>query len=137
MIRGTAIVPDLAPYVAQLGAMPGVQAVVVAAVDGMRLAASASLSREAGERTCAMVSSLLSASRAAGGAITDSASVPAVGQVVVESDLGFLIVMPAGENSTLAALAEPGADIGTVAFEMSRSVAALGRVFGTAARAEG
>ena len=53
---------------------------------------------------------------------------------VVESDLGFAVVVPAGQNTSLAVFAAPDAQLGNVAYQMQVQVAALSRAMASPAR---
>ncbi|GAA2255399.1 roadblock/LC7 domain-containing protein [Kitasatospora cystarginea] len=124
MTRGVPLAADVSPFADRLAAVAGVTAVVCLSADGLPLGASMGLPDAARDRTAAMVCSLLSAAGSSSLAISqDECGRPAVGQVTVEFDRGYLIVMPAGENSTLAVLTAPDADLGVVAYEIARNIA--------------
>jgi predicted regulator of Ras-like GTPase activity (Roadblock/LC7/MglB family) len=125
--RGAPLAPDVSPFVDRLASVAGVRAVVCLTADGLHLGAAKGLSDDARDRTSAMVSSLLAAARSSSLAITENETgAVALSQVTVEFDRGYLIVMPAGENSTLAVLASADADLGVVSYEMARNISTLG-----------
>ncbi|MFD7866937.1 roadblock/LC7 domain-containing protein [Streptomyces sp. NPDC057682] len=117
---------DLAWVLTPLLELPGVQHAVVATGDGLVEGASPGLDRASGERVAAMTATLHAAARAFTTAFT-GADTPHLAQTVVESDLGFAIVVPAGKNTTLALFAEPGAKLGDIAYQMQVQVTALTR----------
>ncbi|MGW1226461.1 roadblock/LC7 domain-containing protein [Streptomyces sp. NPDC001478] len=117
---------DLAWVLTPLLELPGVQHAVVATGDGLVEGASPGLDRASGERVAAMTATLHAAARAFTTAFT-GADTPQLAQTVVESDLGFAIVVPAGKNTTLALFAEPGAKLGDIAYQMQVQVTALTR----------
>ena len=73
-----------------------------------------------------MTATLHAAARAFTTAFTDVES-PRLAQTVVESDLGFAVVVPAGRNTTLALFAAPDAHLGNIAYQMQVQVTALTR----------
>ncbi|NEC64976.1 roadblock/LC7 domain-containing protein [Streptomyces sp. SID9727] len=117
---------DLAWVLTPLLELPGVQHAVVATGDGLVEGASPGLDRASGERVAAMTATLHAAARAFTTAFTN-AEAPQLAQTVVESDLGFAVVVPAGRNTTLALFAEPGAKLGDIAYQMQVQVTALTR----------
>nr|WP_202445626.1 MULTISPECIES: roadblock/LC7 domain-containing protein [Streptomyces] len=106
--------------------LPGVQHAVVATGDGLVEGASPGLERASAERVAAMTATLHAAARAFTTAFTD-VEAPRLAQTVVESDLGFAVVVPAGRNTTLALFAAPDAHLGNIAYQMQVQVTALTR----------
>ncbi|MED7949151.1 MULTISPECIES: roadblock/LC7 domain-containing protein [unclassified Streptomyces] len=113
--------------------LPGVLHAVVATGDGLVEAASAGLGRASAERVAAMTATVHAAARAFTTAFTDVEQ-PRLAQTVVESELGFAVVVPAGENTSLAVFTTPEAQLGNVAYQMQVQVAALGRALASPAR---
>ncbi|MFJ9695753.1 roadblock/LC7 domain-containing protein [Kitasatospora sp. NPDC101183] len=113
--------------------LPGVLHAVIATGDGLVEGASDGLGRASAERVAAMTATLHAAARAFTTAFTDSER-PGLAQTVVESDLGYAIVVPAGENTSLAVFAGPEAQLGNVAYQMQIQVAALGRALASPTR---
>nr|WP_202524094.1 roadblock/LC7 domain-containing protein [Kitasatospora sp. SID7827] len=113
--------------------LPGVQNAVIATGDGLVTGHSADLGRDGADRVAAMTASLHAAARAFTTAFTGEEKT-ALSQTVVESEHGYAVVTPAGENSSLAVFALPGADLGTIAYQMQVQVAALARALASPAR---
>lgn len=113
--------------------LPGVVHAVIATGDGLVEAASAGLGRASAERVAAMTATVHAAARAFTTAFTDTEQ-PRLAQTVVESELGFAVVVPAGENTSLAVFTTPEAQLGNVAYQMQVQVAALGRALASPAR---
>ncbi|MEK2491812.1 roadblock/LC7 domain-containing protein [Kitasatospora sp. NPDC089913] len=113
--------------------LPGVVHAVIATGDGLVEAASSGLGRASAERVAAMTATVHAAARAFTTAFTDTEQ-PRLAQTVVESELGFAVVVPAGENTSLAVFTTPEAQLGNVAYQMQVQVAALGRALASPAR---
>jgi predicted regulator of Ras-like GTPase activity (Roadblock/LC7/MglB family) len=96
--------------------------VVILSRDGLALGASDGLTREESEYLCAAAAGLQSLARGT----SEQFGVGTVRQIIVEMDSAFLFVMAAGEGSCLAAMAEQGADVGLVAYEMALLVTRVG-----------
>jgi predicted regulator of Ras-like GTPase activity (Roadblock/LC7/MglB family) len=95
---------------------------VILSRDGLAVGASDGLTREDSEYLCAAAAGLQSLARGT----SEHFAAGAVRQTIIEMDSAFLFVMAAGEGSCLAALAEQGADVGLVAYEMALLVARVG-----------
>ncbi|MQS14415.1 roadblock/LC7 domain-containing protein [Streptomyces kaniharaensis] len=113
--------------------LPGVLHAVIATGDGLVEGASDGLGRASAERVAAMTATVHAAARAFTTAFTDTAQ-PRLAQTVVESDLGYAIVVPAGENTSLAVFTSTDAQLGNVAYQMQVQVAALGRALASPPR---
>ncbi|RMI38223.1 roadblock/LC7 domain-containing protein [Streptomyces triticirhizae] len=113
--------------------LPGVRHAVIATGDGLVEGASPGLSRASAERVAAMTATLHAAARAFTTAFTER-DAPRLQQTVVESEEGYAIVVPAGQNTSLALMAEPDAQLGNVAYQMQVQVAALARAMAAPAR---
>ncbi|MGA5819532.1 roadblock/LC7 domain-containing protein [Kitasatospora sp. NPDC094028] len=113
--------------------LPGVLHAVIATGDGLVEGASDGLGRASAERVAAMTATVHAAARAFTTAFTDVER-PALAQTVVESDLGYAIVVPAGENTSLAVFTSPEAQLGNVSYQMQIQVAALARALASPCR---
>jgi predicted regulator of Ras-like GTPase activity (Roadblock/LC7/MglB family) len=112
--------------------VPGVSEAVVVSSDGLPIAASTGLDRDAVDRFSAVSSGLIglaygAAGRFGGGAVTD---------VIVEMENAFLFVTGISDGSLLATVAQAGADVGLVAYEMALLVEKTGAVLTPELRAE-
>jgi predicted regulator of Ras-like GTPase activity (Roadblock/LC7/MglB family) len=95
---------------------------VILSRDGLTIGASAALTREDSEYLCAAAAGLQSLARGT----SQHFGAGSVRQTIIEMESAFLFVMAAGEGSCLAALTEPGADVGLVAYEMALLVTRVG-----------
>ncbi len=112
--------------------VPGVTEAVVVSSDGLPIAASSGLDRDAVDRFSAVSSGLIglaygAAGRFGGGAVTE---------VIVEMENAFLFVTGISDGSLLATVAQSGADVGLVAYEMAVLVEKTGAVLTPELRAE-
>ena len=89
---------------------------VILSQDGMALGASQSLGRDDAEHLAALAAGFQSLAR---GAERHFGNGGGVRQVVIEMESGFLLVSAAGSGTCLAVIAEQGADLGLVAYEMA------------------
>ena len=89
---------------------------VILSQDGMALGASETLSRDDSEHLAALAAGFQSLAR---GAERHFGGGGNVRQTVVEMESGFLLVAAAGSGTCLAVIAEQGADLGLVAYEMA------------------
>jgi predicted regulator of Ras-like GTPase activity (Roadblock/LC7/MglB family) len=96
---------------------------VILSRDGLAVGSSESMSREDTEYLCAAAAAFQSLARGT----SQHFGGGAVRQTVIEMDTAFLFVMAAGEGSCLAVLAEQGADVGMVAYEMALLVTRVGQ----------
>ena len=88
---------------------------VILSQDGMALGASATLERDDAEHLAALAAGFQSLARGAGQQFGGGA----VRQTIIEMESGFLLVSAAGSGTCLAVIAEQGADLGLVAYEMA------------------
>ena len=112
--------------------VPGVTEAVVVSSDGLPIAASNGLDRDSVDRFAAVSSGLIglaygAAGRFGGGAVTE---------VIVEMENAFLFVTGISDGSLLATMAQAGADVGLVAYEMAVLVEKTGAVLTPELRAE-
>ncbi|MFC4905962.1 roadblock/LC7 domain-containing protein [Actinomadura gamaensis] len=103
--------------------VPQVQNAVVLSSDGLRMASSSGLSREESEHMSAVAASFQSLARGAG----ETFGGGAVRQTIVEMENSFLIISAAGHGACLAVLADAGADLGVIAYEMAMLVTRVGQ----------
>jgi uncharacterized protein len=113
-----------------VGRVEHVEKAAVLSRDGFVLATSAALPREDAEHLAALAAGIQSLAN--GGAVHFGGG--AVHQTVIEMDQVFLFVTAAGEGSCLAVLADSGADVGLIAYEMARIVKQVGRHMAAAGR---
>ena len=104
---------------------------VILSRDGLVIGASDGLTREDSEYLCAAAAGLQSLARGT----SQHFGAGAVRQTIVEMDSAFLFLMAAGEGSCLAALAEQGADVGLIAYEMALLVTRVGEHLAVGRRA--
>ncbi|GAA1974264.1 roadblock/LC7 domain-containing protein [Amycolatopsis minnesotensis] len=95
---------------------------VLLSADGLLMGRSRDLSEEDGEHLSAVASAFQSLSRGTARHFEGGT----VRQTLVEMDNSFLLVMAAGQGTCLAALAGREADLGMVAYEMTRLVKKVG-----------
>ena len=112
--------------------VPGVNEAVVVSSDGLPIATSEGLDRDAADRFAAVASGLIglaygAAGRFGGGAVT---------QIIIEMEHAFLFVTGISDGSCLAVVAGANADVGLVAYEMALLVDRAGTVLTPELRAE-
>jgi len=95
---------------------------VILSADGMPLGASQTLVRDDAEHLAALAAGFQSLARGAGRHFGGGE----VRQTIIEMESGFLLVSAAGGGACLAVIAEPGADLGMVAYEMAVMVRRTG-----------
>ncbi|MGW0704842.1 roadblock/LC7 domain-containing protein [Streptomyces sp. NPDC002643] len=100
--------------------------------DGLPTGVSKDLTREDSEHLAAVSSGFHSLAKGVG----HHFEAGNVRQTVVELDEAFLFVTAAGDGSCLAVLADSGADIGQVAYEMTLLVKRVGVHLGSAPRSD-
>ena len=88
---------------------------VILSQDGITLGASDTLQRDDAEHLAALAAGFQSLARGAarhfgGGGVR---------QTIIEMESGYLLVSAAGSGTCLAVIAEPGAHLGLVAYEMA------------------
>ena len=89
---------------------------VILSQDGMTLGASETLERDDAEHLAALAAGFQSLARGAGRHFGGGGGVR---QTIIEMETGFLLVSAAGSGTCLAVIAEQGADLGLVAYEMA------------------
>jgi predicted regulator of Ras-like GTPase activity (Roadblock/LC7/MglB family) len=98
--------------------------------DGLVTGASTGLAREDAEHLAAVSSGLHSLAKGSGRHFRAGK----VRQTMVEFDEGVLFVTAAGDGSCLCVLSDAEADIGQIAYEMTRLVNRVGEHLGVSAR---
>jgi predicted regulator of Ras-like GTPase activity (Roadblock/LC7/MglB family) len=88
---------------------------VILSQDGIALGASRTLARDDAEHLAALAAGFQSLAKGAGNHFGGGA----VRQTIIEMEAGFLFVSAAGSGTCLAVLADRGADLGLVAYEMA------------------
>jgi predicted regulator of Ras-like GTPase activity (Roadblock/LC7/MglB family) len=88
---------------------------VILSQDGIALGASRTLARDDAEHLAALAAGFQSLAKGAGSHFGGGA----VRQTIIEMEAGFLFVTAAGSGTCLAVLADGGADLGLVAYEMA------------------
>ncbi len=112
--------------------VPGAQDAVVVSSDGLALAASDGLDRDAVDRFAAVSSGLIGLAYGAAGRFGGGR----VNQIMVEMDNAFLFVTGISDGSLLAVVANAASDVGLVAYEMAVLVDRAGAVLTPELRAE-
>jgi predicted regulator of Ras-like GTPase activity (Roadblock/LC7/MglB family) len=107
--------------------------IVVLSGDGLRIASSKGLDREEAEHLAAVASGFQSLARGTAEHFRGGG----VRQTIVEMERGFLFVTAAGHGACLALLAEEGADVGVIAYEMALLVSRVGQHLSAEARVPG
>lgn len=110
---------------------PGqIRAAIVSSSDGLVMVRNSSLDQTQAETFAAAVVGLHSASRG----LSTLLRAGAIREIMVNLEHSLVMVMSAGANSRLAVAADPQADMGWVAYEMSTLVQRLERHLGSASR---
>ena len=112
--------------------VPGVQEAVVVSSDGLPMAKSDGLDRDAADRFAAVSSGLIGLAYGAAGRFGGGA----VNEVIVEMENAFLFVTGISDGSSLAVVAGGNCDVGLVAYEMAVLVDKAGSVLSPELRAE-
>ncbi len=110
--------------------VPHVRHAIVLSNDGLVTGASADLDRPTAEHLAAVSSGFHSLAKGAGRQFGTGG----VRQTLIEFDDGYLFVTAAGDGSCLSVLSDMEADIGLIAYEMTRLVRQVGEHLGVAAR---
>ncbi|WP_129840581.1 roadblock/LC7 domain-containing protein [Streptomyces sp. RFCAC02] len=104
--------------------VPDVQHAMIITADGF-FEAHSGLDAEAAEKLAAVVASLLAAGRGTSETYYGSRSV--LRTVMVETQHGYLFVIPAAESSYLAVFTGPNVAMDNVIYEMQKQVQTLGK----------
>lgn len=112
--------------------VPGVTEAVVVSSDGLPMAVSDGLTRDAADRFAAVASGLIGLAYGAAGRFGGGA----VHEVIVEMERAFLFVTGISDGSCLAVTADAECDVGLVGYEMALLVERTGNVLTPELRAE-
>jgi predicted regulator of Ras-like GTPase activity (Roadblock/LC7/MglB family) len=112
--------------------VPGVHEAVVVSSDGLPMAKSEGLDRDAADRFAAVASGLIGLAYGAAGRFGGGA----VNEVIVEMENAFLFVTGISDGSSLAVVAGADCDVGLVGYEMAVLVEKAGTVLTPELRAE-
>lgn len=93
----------------------GVQGAVAVSSDGLLMAMSSSLTREAAEPVAAIISGLTSLGQGAAGALAYNG----LERIIVAMTGGFLLVASVSDGSCIGVVAKAGCDIGAVGYQMT------------------
>jgi predicted regulator of Ras-like GTPase activity (Roadblock/LC7/MglB family) len=111
---------------------PGVSEAVVVSSDGLPMALSRTLDRDAADRFAAVASGLIGLAYGAAGRFGGGA----VNEVIVEMEHAFLFVTGISDGSCLAVVAAATCDVGLVGYEMAVLVERTASVLTPELRAE-
>ncbi len=112
--------------------VPGVANAVVVSSDGLPLARSEQLNRDAADQIAAIGAGLSSLTGGAARAFKAGSVV----QTIVEMERGFLFLVGVSDGSLVAALTSPTADLGQVGHELILLVERVGPALTPALRAQ-
>jgi predicted regulator of Ras-like GTPase activity (Roadblock/LC7/MglB family) len=112
--------------------VPGVHEAVVVSSDGLPMAKSEGLDRDAADRFAAVSSGLIGLAYGAAGRFGGGA----VNEVIVEMENAFMFVTGISDGSSLAVVAGSDCDVGLVGYEMAVLVDKAGTVLTPELRAE-
>ena len=112
--------------------VPGVSEAVVVSSDGLPIAVSTGLDRDAADRFAAVSSGLIGLAYGAAGRFGGGA----VHEVIVEMENVFLFVTGVSDGSCLAVVADAECDVGLVGYEMAVLVEKAGAALTPELRAE-
>jgi predicted regulator of Ras-like GTPase activity (Roadblock/LC7/MglB family) len=94
---------------------PGVQGAVAVSSDGLLMAMSTALTREAAEPVAAIVSGITSLGLGAARALDDDG----LDRIIVGMRLGVLVIASVSDGSAIGVVARNGCDIGAVGYQMT------------------
>ncbi len=112
--------------------VPGVGEAVVVSSDGLPMALSGGIDRDAADRFAAVASGLIGLAYGAAGRFGGGR----VNEVIVEMEHAFLFVTGISDGSCLAVVAESDCDVGLVGYEMAVLVEKTGQSRTPGLRAE-
>ncbi|TXS55632.1 roadblock/LC7 domain-containing protein [Streptomyces sp. t39] len=105
--------------------IPHVRAAVLLTRDGLVSGFTAALAQDSAERVAAITSTVQGACRTAAAAFAD-APVAQLRQVVIESDLGYILVAPTEHGTCVAAFGDPEVRLDLLGHRVHSQVARLG-----------
>lgn len=112
--------------------VPGATEAVVVSADGLPIAVSEGLDRDAADRFAAVASGLIGLAYGAAGRFGGGP----VREVIIEMEHAFLFVTGISDGSSLAVVATADCDVGLVGYEMALLVERCGTVLTPELRAE-
>jgi len=112
--------------------VPGVSEAVVVSSDGLPMALSGGLDRDAADRFAAVASGLIGLAYGAAGRFGGGR----VNEVIIEMENAFLFVTGVSDGSCLAVVADADCDVGLVGYEMAVLVEKTGPFLTPELRAE-
>jgi len=112
--------------------VPGVSEAVVVSSDGLPMALSGGLDRDAADRFAAVASGLIGLAYGAAGRFGGGH----VNEVIIEMEHAFLFVTGVSDGSCLAVVADAECDVGLVGYEMAVLVEKTGPFLTPELRAE-
>ena len=112
--------------------VPGVKEAVVVSADGLPMAVSEGLDRDAADRFAAVASGLIGLAYGAVGPLGGGR----VNEIIVEMERTFLLVTSISDGSCFAVRASSQCDIGLVGYEMALFVRRAGAMLTPGLRAE-
>jgi predicted regulator of Ras-like GTPase activity (Roadblock/LC7/MglB family) len=104
--------------------VPGVTEAIVVSADGLPMAKSRGLDRDAADRFAAVASGLIGLAYGAAGRFGGGR----VNEVIVEMEHAFIFVTGISDGSCLAVVASVNCDVGLVGYEMALLVERVGPV---------
>jgi uncharacterized protein len=104
--------------------VPGVTEAVVVSADGLPMAKSTGLDRDAADRFAAVASGLIGLAYGAAGRFGGGR----VNEIIVEMEHAFIFVTGISDGSCLAVVATTSCDVGLVGYEMAVLVERVGPV---------
>jgi predicted regulator of Ras-like GTPase activity (Roadblock/LC7/MglB family) len=116
-----------------VGRVTAVRHGMILSGDGLAIGLSQGISSADAEHLAALAAGFHSLARS----VSDTFGGGDIRQTVVELEAAFVFVMAAGDGTCLAVLAEGDANIGLIAYEMTRLVKRVRRHLGTAPRSAG
>ena len=112
--------------------VPGVSQAVVVSSDGLPMALSGGIDRDAADRFAAVASGLIGLAYGAAGRFGGGR----VNQIIIEMEHAFLFVTGISDGSCMAVVADAGCDVGLVGYEMAVLVEKTGAFLTPELRAE-
>jgi predicted regulator of Ras-like GTPase activity (Roadblock/LC7/MglB family) len=112
--------------------VPGVSEAVVVSSDGLPMALSGGLDRDAADRFAAVASGLIGLAYGAAGRFGGGR----VNEIIIEMEHAFLFVTGVSDGSCLAVVADADCDVGLVGYEMAVLVDQAGTTLTPELRAE-
>ncbi len=111
---------------------PGVTEAVVVSSDGLPMAVSKQLARDAADRFAAVAAGMIGLAYGAAGRFGGGS----VNEIIVEMEQAFLFVTGISDGSCLAVVADAACDVGLIGYEMAKLVERAGPVLTPELRAE-